>query len=316
MNSLSKKLIILLCFFIVFLISCGKQVKNKTENTESAKLETKNDVDLAIITPDKLTYYMIKDIVKDKHYVEYMFKNRDSEINFQFSADSLGNVAKKDLFIYMGAGFEPWINDFIDKLNKSKVGVINMSRGVKLLSYNKVIKYKDTVLKDNPFYLLNIDNYKVALVNIKNSIQDRDPKNRDLYEKNFAQALKDIESSQKELKGIRDKLVNYTFIVPEDELSYFTKYNDLKVLDLSKDSNGIITINANANLNLQLKDTKDKIFLYSDEAVLKGNDALIKEYNLKVINIKIYNGEIRYGDIIKYNTESLKKFYESETVKR
>ncbi|MBC2579707.1 zinc ABC transporter solute-binding protein [Clostridium sp. DJ247] len=313
---MSKKLIILLCFFIVFLISCGKQVKNKTENTESAKLETKNDVDLAIITPDKLTYYMIKDIVKDKHYVEYMFKNRDSEINFQFSADSLGNVAKKDLFIYMGAGFEPWINDFIDKLNKSKVGVINMSRGVKLLSYNKVIKYKDTVLKDNPFYLLNIDNYKVALVNIKNSIQDRDPKNRDLYEKNFAQALKDIESSQKELKGIRDKLVNYTFIVPEDELSYFTKYNDLKVLDLSKDSNGIITINANANLNLQLKDTKDKIFLYSDEAVLKGNDALIKEYNLKVINIKIYNGEIRYGDIIKYNTESLKKFYESETVKR
>lgn len=303
---------------MLLLTACTKEAQNTTiSSNESVKMETKKDIDLNIVTTDKLLYSMAKNIVGDRHSVEYMFKNRERELSFQFSEDSLNNIAKKDLFIYMGAGLEPWINDFIDKLNKNKVGVINVSRGVKLLSYNKVVKYKDTTLKDNPYYLSNLDNYKIALMNIKNAIQDRDPKNRDIYEKNFSQALKTLENYQKDLKAARDNLTGYTFIAVEDELSYFVKYNDFKVLDINNDKNTVkimpVDKTAKADLESKLKDNKKLVILYNSDEVLKNNEDVIKSYNIKVVNIKTYSIDTNYEEVLKNNIENLKAFYEQES---
>ena len=315
---MKKKLTLILIIYIVLLTACSKKPQNTPiSNNEAVKMEAKKDIDLNIITTDKLLYGMVKNIVGDRHLVEYMFKNRERELSFQFSEDSLNNIAKKDLFIYMGAGLEPWINDFIDKLNKNKVGVINVSRGVKLLSYNKVVKYKDTVNKDNPYYLSNLDNYKIALMNIKNAIQDKDPKNRDIYEKNFSQALKNIENYQKDLKAARDNLTGYTFIVVEDELNYFIKYNDFKVLDINNDKN-IIKImpadkTAKADLESKLKDNKKLAILYNSDEVLKNNEDIIKSYNIKVVNIKTYSIDTNYEEVLKNNIENLKVFYQKES---
>ena len=318
---MKKKLSILLVFYILILTGCSSKPKDTAvKNNEVVKMEVKKDIDLNIITTNKLLYSMVKSIVGDKHSVEYMFKSKETELNFQFSDDSLNNIAKKDLFIYLGAGSEPWINDFIDKLNKNKVGVINVSRGVKLLSYNKVVKYKDVVLKDNPYYLLNIDNYKIALMNVKNAVEDRDPKNRDIYEKNFSQALKNLEQYQNDLKTVRDKLSDYTFIVPEDELNYFVKYNDFKLLDIIKDKSltKIMPLDNNAKIEIdsKLKNNKNLVILYNDNEVLKNNEDTIKNYNIKVVNTKIYNGDIGYEEILKSNIESLKSFYQSDSTKK
>lgn len=317
-KNLKKKLNLLLIIYMLLLTGCSsKPQTTPISDTEVTKMETKKDMDLNIITTDKLLNGVVKSIVGDRHLVEYMFISRYRELNFQFSEDSLNNIAKKDLFIYMGAGFEPWANDFVDKLNKTKVGVINVSRGVKLLSYNKIVKYKETVLKDNPYYLLNLDNYKIALMNVKNAIQDRDPKNRDIYEKNFSQVLRNLENYQNDLKAVRDKLTGYTFIVAEDELNYFAKYNDLKILDINRDKNTtkIMPIDSNARLDLEskLKENKNLVILYSSDEVLKNNEDIIKSYNIKAVNIKIYNGDVRYEDVLKSNIESLKAFYEKES---
>lgn len=303
---------------MLLLTACTKEPQSTTiSNDESVKMETKKDIDLNILATDKLLYGMVKNIVGDRHSVEYMFKNRERELSFQFSEDSLNNIAKKDLFIYMGAGLEPWINDFIDKLNKNRVGVINVSRGVKLLSYNKVVKYKDTVLKDNPYYLSNLDNYKIALMNIKNAIQDKDPKNRDIYEKNFTEALKSLENYQKDLKAARDNLIGYTFIVVEDELSYFVKYNDFKVLDINNDKNTVkimpIDKTAKSDLESKLKDNKKLVILYNSDEVLKNNEDIIKSYNIKTVNIKTYSIDTNYEEVLKNNIENLKAFYEQES---
>lgn len=315
---MKKKLTLILIIYIVLLTGCSKKPQNTPiSNNEVVKMEAKKDIDLNIVTTDKLLYGMIKNIVGDRHLVEYMFKNRERELSFQFSEDSLNNIAKKDLFIYMGAGLEPWINDFIDKLNKNKVGVINVSRGVKLLSYNKVVKYKDTVLKDNPYYLSNLDNYKIALMNIKNAIQDKDPKNRDIYEKNFSQALKNIENYQKDLKAARDNLTGYTFIVVEDELNYFAKYNDFKVLDINNDKNTIKIMpadkTAKSDLESKLKNNKKLVILYNSDEVLKNNEDIIKSYNIKVVNIKTYSIDTNYEEVLKNNIENLKAFYQKES---
>lgn len=313
---MKKKFSVFLIFCIILFSGCSNKVENtQTNSVDNTKLEVIKDVNLNIMTTNKLLYSMIKSVVKDRHSVEYMFNNRQSELNFQFSSDSLGNISKEDLFIYMGAGFEPWANNFIDNLSKNNVGVINVSRGVKLVSYNKIVKYKETILKDNPYYLLNIDNYKIALMNIKNAVQDKDPKNRDVYEKNFSETLRNIDNYQKDLKSIKDKLSDYTFVTMEDELSYFVKYNDFKIIDLSKEQSNIDN-NTKLNMEAKLKDTKNIILLYNDSALLKSYEDLIKKYNIKTVGIKVYNGEDNYDNILEYNIGSLEAFYEKQNAKK
>ncbi|WP_411682426.1 metal ABC transporter substrate-binding protein [Clostridium thailandense] len=308
---MKNKLSIFLILFAVFFISCNSKLENpQNKEVETTKMEVKKDIDLSIMTTNKLVYDMVKNIVKNRHNVEYMFNSRDNELNFQFTDDSLNNISKKDLFIYLGADFEPWANSFINNLNKSNVGVINVSRGVNLISYNKIVKYKENVLKDNPYYLLNLDNYKIALMNIKNAVQDKDPKNRSIYEKNFAETLKNIENQQKDLKSIRDSLSDYTFIVMEDELSYFVKYNDFKVIDVSKEQSSV-DVNKKANIEAKLKDSKNLILLYNDGSLTKSYEDLIKKYNINVAAIKLYNGEDKYEDVLTYNIESLKSLIQN-----
>lgn len=298
----------------------SKEKQEPSVVNEVVEMETKKDISLNIVTTDKLLYSMVKSIVKDSHSIEYVFKNRDALLSFKFSKDSLNNIGKKDLFIYMGADFEPWMNNFVDGLNKSKVGVINVSRGVKLISYSKVVKYKEIVLKDNPYYILNIDNYKIALMNIKNAIQDKDPKNRDVYEKNFSEQLKSLEAYQRDLKIVKDKLAEYTFITVEDELSYFIAYNDFKTIDLSKNNNSNKILPEDNSIKLELeskfKDNKRLIILYNNDSVLRNNEDIIKKYNIKTVNIRINSDEATYEAILKNNIENLKKAYEEEKSKK
>lgn len=311
-KGLRKILTLVMLSFIVFFTACGDN-KDYKDSTYTNKLEVRKDVQLNIETTDKLLYNMVKSIVEDRHIVECMFNNRESEISFKFTEDSINNISKKDLFFYVGAGFEPWIDTFVDKLDKNKVGVINVSRGVGLLSYNKIVKYNDTTLKDNPYYFTNIDNYMTALMNIRNAVQDKDPRNRDFYEKNFSEALKVLETYKEKLKSVDNELSNYEFIIVEDELNYFVKYNNLKLVDVGLGENNIITLSSSQRENLQQKSNRNNlIILYNDDSVVKNNEVLLKKYNIPAVKLQIYNGELSYEETLTHNISALESIYKAQ----
>ncbi|MCI1945435.1 metal ABC transporter substrate-binding protein [Clostridium luticellarii] len=310
MKNLKRLLSLVILFFIIFTTACSNKNYDNT-NEDVNKLAARKDKELDIVTTDKLLYNMVRSITKDRHVVEYMFNNRTSEMNFKFTEDSVNNISKKDLFFYVGAGFEPWIDSFVDKLNKSRVGVTNVSRGVQFLNYNSLVKYNDTILKYNPYYFTNIDNYRIMLMNIKNALQDKDPENRDIYEKNFSDTLKSLDSYKKNLKSVDDQLSDYNFIVAEDELSYFIKYNNLNALEINPGESGSIMPTdpiARQNLDKRLKNS-NTIFLYNDETVLKNNAEVLKNYNIKAVKIEIYNGDLTYEETLKYNIKNLENIY-------
>lgn len=311
-RGLRKILTLVMLSFILFFTACGDN-KDYKDSTYTNKLEVRKDIQLNIETTDKLLYNMVKSIVGDRHIVEYMFNNRESEISFKFTEDSINNISKKDLFFYVGAGFEPWIDNFVDKLDKNKVGVINVSRGIGLLSYNKIVKYNDTTLKDNPYYFTNIDNYMTALMNIRNAVQDKDPRNRDFYEKNFSEALKVLETYKEKLKSVDNELSNYEFIIVEDELNYFVKYNNLKLVDVGLGENNIITLSSSQRENLQQKSNRNNlIILYNDDSVVKNNEVLLKKYNIPAVKLQIYNGELSYEETLTHNISALESIYKAQ----
>jgi len=289
-----------------FLSACSNSVlNNSTTNNSETEVAVTKGISLNIVTTDKVLYYMVKSIVQEKHNVEYMFKDKDSQYNFNFTDDSLYNIGNKDLFIYMGASYEPWADDFIGKLNKNKVRVINVSRGVKILPLTNEIKYKDTIITENPYYLMNYDNFKIALLNIKNSIQDKDPQNRDFYEKNFNDTISSTELDQKSITDTISKLSDYTFVYSEDEIEYFVKYNI---------SNNIKLTAGNSNANI--KNPEKTVFIYCNSDALKANEEFIKKYNLNTLNIRVPENDLSYEDILLLNKSLFIAYYNSVNIKK
>lgn len=303
---MKKYIYLCLMFFAFMLTACGNKEKN-IEEKPAAQETIEKELSLNIVTTNKLLYNMVKDIIGDRHSIDYMFTSRDKLWSFNYTEDSLNSISKKDLFFYWGSGIEPWSEDFVGKLTKSKVGTVSISRGIKFALLGKEIKYKEISLKDNPYFYMNIDNYKIAMLNIKNAIQDKDTKDRDIYEKNFSASIKKVEEVQKKLKETADKLKGYTFVVDGDELDYFTSYYGFKTLKIYNYGINLTSKEIEANLKVEekVKEEKNVVFLYESDGELKSNEALIKKYNFKTSNIIVYKDDVKYIDILANNLRSL-----------
>lgn len=289
---------------LTFLYSCSP-AQNTVNNEWKKPIEKEEQVALNIVTTNKFIYNMTMELTKDRHYVSYMFKNPSQGINFKYTDDSLNNISKQDLFIYNGVGLEPWDKDFIDSLSKSKVGITSASRGVKLISYNKEKKYGKRTIKDNPYYWLNIDNYKISILNIKNALQDKDPRNSDYYEKNFAEHLKKIEPYEKDFKKISEDLKEYVIFFNEEELEYFIKYIGLKNINS-------LAVKDNKDLEEKLSDKENILFMYNNSEEVKKNEEIIKKYNMHPVKIHVYEESFTYIDLLKNNLSSLKNIKEKK----
>ncbi|GAA0717515.1 metal ABC transporter substrate-binding protein [Clostridium malenominatum] len=290
-------------FLILIITSILWGCENGNDNINiDLKVNKDNDVILNIMTTDKMLFYMTKDVVGDKHLVEFMFRNREEELNYSFSEDAISNISKYDLFIYNGEGLEPWASDFVGKLSKGKLGIINLSRGINILSYSSNIKYKGYIFKENPYYWMNIDNYKIALLNIKNAIQDKDPKNREFYEKNFNDTLKDLDDYEKIMKEISSAFKDLDTYYVEEDLEYFLKYLNIKSVKLEEDK--------------KFEISKEKFFFYYDEKKLEEMKDAINKYNLVPVKILIHKEDAKYIDIVKLNLDVLSKIVPAKEEKK
>ncbi|MDP4146132.1 MAG: metal ABC transporter substrate-binding protein [Bacillota bacterium] len=287
----------------VMLTAAFSGCSSTATNINTNVINKEQGIVLDIMVTNKPLEFMVKDIVGDKHLVDYMFKDENQINDFSFSKDSLDNIGKQDLFIYSGIDFEPWMDDFLSKLDKSHVGVINASRGVKTISFDTKVKYKNKELDKNPYYWLDINDYRVMLNNIKNSIEDKDPQNRDYYEKNFEASLKKLDKYKDQMNKISDKSKAYTFITTSDKFDYLTKSLGLKMIKISGKNS--LSPDEKSKLDKARDDLKNLCFLYENDNDLNDNKDIIAAYNLKPVKLTSYNGDLKYTDILKNDFDSL-----------
>ena len=199
--------------------------------------------------------------------------------------------------MYSGTSFEPWTNTFIDELKKGNLGIINLARGVRLLSYDA-----DSSSKENPYYFSGIEGYKIALYNAKAAIQDRDPQNRDFYEDNYNKAIKEFEDRLKSYDKKINQLNDFTFITLSSDFDYLLKDLGLNTLKLDNHELGeFIKIN---NLDI------NKVVVVDDGEKLSGFD-LSPYYSVKLWK---YYGQMPFDDLIEYNVNELTKFAKEEPI--
>lgn len=305
-----KKCILAIFLALSMLFSgCNKQINNsKNESQKSVQVPSKSDdsyIDnyknntskLKILVNNKFLYDCVKDIDKGRHDVDYLFDYSNQEVMIRYYYDI---KYVPDLFIYDDYNFKNLNSKYLDKINGYKVGIINASRGVNQLSYYKnIFKYG----KDNEnLFWNNIDNYKVVLVNVKNAIIERDPKNRSFYEKNFNELLKKLTPYQKYFKEQSNKLKNYDFIIEGNSLDYMMAYMGLKTISIGENDENTINL-SNIIAQKYNGDSSQKILLYyNDSYILKYHDDILK-YNIKCIKIKKIDPNLEYQNLLQYEKE-------------
>jgi len=259
-------------------------------NTENNRTESREKY-LNIMTVSKPQYDMVKKIIKEKNNVEYMFTNQKDISEFKYSEEVLNNISNMDLFMYSGTSFEPWCSSFIDELKKGNLGIINLARGIRLLKYDH-----NSDNKENPYYFEGIEEYKIALYNVKSTIQDRDPENRDYYEENYNKAIKEFDDDIKLYQDKIDSLNEYKFITLNNDFDYLTKALNLNTIQLDNHQIAeFIKIN-----NLDPK----KIIIIVDGA--EGTKLDLSGYN--TIKLWKYYGNMSFDDLILWNVEELSKW--------
>ncbi|ATD55895.1 metal ABC transporter substrate-binding protein [Clostridium chauvoei] len=264
------------------------------------EFDKEKEVFLNITTVTKPQYYMVKSLVGDKHNVEYLFKSEDEIEKFKVDENIINNISNIDLFIYTGLNYEPWINDLIEDLKKSSLGIINISRGVRPLSYDL-----NAENKENPYYLLSYNDYKIALYNIKQALQERDIKNKDFYENNYDKTIKDLNDSLKALRGEVSKYKNYTVVTDTDVFDYI--YKDLGINFIKVKDHEIRKILEEKNI-----DETKVIFVKDKNHVKKSNNEDKKEsesekieepLKCETIELVRFNGDISFEELILKNTK-------------
>ena len=280
---------------LTFTLSFGMSIfsspllANTENNNRSNNNETENRSKyLNIITVNKPQYEMVKKIVKDKHNVDYMFTNEKDINDFKYSQEVLDNVSNMDLFIYSGTTFEPWTNTFINELKKGSLGIINLSRGIRTLNYDS-----NGTSKENPYYFGGIEEYKIALYNVKAAIQDRDPQNRDYYEQNYKKAIDEFEKQLKQYKDKLEKLKGYTFVTLDGGFEYITKSLGLNTIKLDNHE-------LSEFMKLNNLDSAKTIIIDDGE-----NPSTLDLSKYNTVRLWKYYGEMSFDDLIVYNVNEL-----------
>lgn len=231
---------------------------------------------LIILTENKLEYSMVKKIVKDKHNVQYMFKNEEEIINYNEE-----NNIDCDLFFYSNNFNKEVISKIKNDIDTNTTGVVDITRGIG---------------NSCECFWTNLDEYLICLYNIKSAISDKDPKNKDFYEENYKKAVKEIKNKIKNVKEKISDYKDYVFISIDNYSDVINKIFDLDVvkcdmLDIEKYiyDNSI---------------SRDKV------VILKHKDTEYSSEDIKTINIEGNKGDYLLSELIEINYNQLERIIE------
>ena len=254
--------------------------------------DSDRDSFLNIMTTNKIEYEMVKSLVGDKHNIEYIFTDEEDSVNFVINDNIVNNISNMDLFLYSGSTLDKWCSELISKLNKSSVGTIDITRGIRTINMEV---NKET--KINPYFYIGIDEYKVLLYNVKSAIQDRDPKNREVYETNYNKIIEKLNKFISEVKENKKDLSEYTFISLDNNIDYFYKSLSINTVKLPE----------HMSLKQYVEDNKidpNKLI------VLKDEKTAFNEEGFKVVSLVKYDKKVSIEELIKNNYKIFYDFIE------
>jgi len=134
--------------------------------------------------------------------------------DFELKAKDIESLANARVFVYNGAGMEPWAQDAVAASQNSSLISVDASKGCDLITTDGAA---------DPHIWLSLRMAEVQAQNIRDALVQADPENKGYYEANCSSFVSSAEQLYQEYKGKFGSLSNKNFVTGHAAFAYFCR---------------------------------------------------------------------------------------------
>ncbi|BCJ85992.1 metal ABC transporter substrate-binding protein [Effusibacillus dendaii] len=310
MNKISKGLFSSLAVGSLFMLTVG--CSTPAQKNDSAPQENKK---IQVVTSFYPLADFTKNVGKDNIEVHNLIQPGVEPHDWEPTPKDMKTISQADVFIYNGAGFEPWIEKVLNSVDKSKLVVVDASKGIELLKAEETApehgdEHQQT-LYDSHIWLDPV-NAEKEVQQITEALVQKDPQNKDKYEANAKEYTSKLEALNQEFQTELGKVKNKEIITTHAAFGYLAKRYGLQqipLMGLAPDAEPSPKEMANVVKEARAHDVK---YIFFETLVSpKVADTVAKEIGAKTLVLNPIEGlsedELKQGeDYISKMRENLK----------
>lgn len=180
-----KRWVALLLSLIVAVGFSACSNDNQADGSEEGKIKV------------SVTFNAMKEFVeavgKDRVEISTIIPDGTEPHDFEPKAQDLAGLSTAKVFVYSGLGMESWAEEAIDAANNADLIVVEASRGADTIKNTEPEEIEEHGQYD-PHIWLSLKGAELEVKNIKDSLAEADPSNKDYYEKNCNDFISQLES--------------------------------------------------------------------------------------------------------------------------
>jgi len=314
---LKKVLYIVLVFFLFSLVGCkGPTLVENNISVNSDKIQ--------VYTSFYPLYFAVQEIAQNKVDVYSIIPNGVEPHDYEPTIKQMIKVENADLFIYNGAGMEPWGDKISDTLKEKNIPVINASEHVELREIGIHNHHHEDNLNEeghfheayDPHIWLNPINMDKIGMSIMEQLCIIDPDNLAFYKENYEDFSMKLKEIDKQYTNDLKKRNKSSFLVSHDAFGYLAdRYGLEQISVLGITPNEEPTSKTLKNLINLVNEGKFRYIFLEVLASPQTVEMLAEEANIEILVLNPISGlteeQQRNGDnyytIMKENLENLKK---------
>lgn len=277
-------------------------------------------------------YETANKVAGDNITVKLVVPNGAELHSYRPTPKQIAKLERSALFFYNGVGLEPWASDVKENLTDSKSKMINISRYVNLIDYNKNnIAHSSNEHESNadshnhdhkhqgqhdPHLWLNPLNMKRIAQKMKVEFSELDPENQKDYQKNYEEFAKKINKLDQKYQSILNNKTQDHILVSHSAFGYlghrygFEQLSVTGVAPHEEPSPGVL-----ARLTTYAREHNLEYIFMETLASPKTVNVLAEEANLQVLELNPVAGLTKeekesgedYFTLMYQNLENLKK---------
>ena len=275
----------------IMLVGCGTQSDKNINNGEE-----KVNVTVSISPIKEFTELIGGDKVKVTSLIADNVEPHDVDLKPR----DFEKLTKSELFIYNGLGMEDWLEQVKEQISEDKIKYVDTSEN------GNPIK---TDGKTDPHQWLSLKEAINQCNNIKNALEEVDPKNKTYYEENYEKVKTDFEELYNEYLPKFQSLEHKNFVTSHEAFGYLCRDFGLEQQALNDlFGEGELTAKKIEDLVKYCNDNVVTTIFSEEEDSQKEANTLAKEINGEVKPLYTLETKVEgksYLEVMKINLEEI-----------
>ncbi|WP_291648694.1 zinc ABC transporter substrate-binding protein [Clostridium sp.] len=235
--------------------------------------------------------------------------------SFDPKPKDLKDLINTNMFVYNGLDMEEWIDSVLNTVEGKDIKIVEASNGIEPISISEEDHEHEEGEEEHkhsgndPHMWLSLSDATKQAENIKNSLVEMDPENKDYYESNYEKLKQDFANLQNEYESKFQEITNKDFVTGHAAFAYLCRDFGLTQKSIADVfGEGELTPKNLETLINYCKENNVKVIFSESTASAKESETLAREVGAKVE--KIYSLETKeddkgYLEGMKYNLETI-----------